>query len=220
MRAPVSLCVWKSRKLPRKAGSPQLVETYVASYGSADMNWVRVMFYSTMYSDFDIVMPRPRHFAIHSTAPTVLRIDSPSVRDPECSLVSASKGLYDALNNELPQDDNKSAVEMPIVEEMLKRMNGRSRWVPLNFNPSDGLTKLKGAHMAPLIDLLQSGMYHLRRRKRSLSSGLMKKSKQVGQSKAASVPASQGQTILVLKVTSFPRTFIVTCECKVCMYVC
>lgn len=45
---------------------------------------------------------------------------------------------------------------------MLKRMNGRSRWVPLNFNPSDHLTKLKRAHMAQLINLLQSGMYQLK----------------------------------------------------------
>ena len=77
-------------------------------------------------------------------------------------MLSDSKGLYDALNNELPQDDKKSAVEMPIIEQMLRRMNGRSRWIPHNFNPSDGLTKLKGAHLAPLLDLLKSGFYHLK----------------------------------------------------------
>ena len=66
------------------------------------------------------------------------------------------------LKNELPQDDKKSAVEMPIIEEMLKRMNGRSRRIPHNYNPSDGLTKLKGAHLAPMMDLLLTGFYHLR----------------------------------------------------------
>ena len=45
-RAPVSIALWRSRKLPRKVGSPQLVETYAASYGCADMNWVRCIFYS------------------------------------------------------------------------------------------------------------------------------------------------------------------------------
>jgi hypothetical protein len=157
MKAPVSICLWKSRKLPRKAGSPQLVETYAASYATADTNWVKCILYSTIYSDFDFRTQRPRHFAVPSKTPTVLRTDRPEVVDPEMSLLSDSKGLYDALNNELPQDDKKSAVEMPIIEEMLKRMNGRSRWIPHNVNPSDGLTKLKGAHLAPLMELMRTG---------------------------------------------------------------
>ena len=144
-RAPVSLALWKSRKLPRKAGSPQLVETYAASGCCADLNWLRCIFLSSAYSDFDILTQRPRHRVAPDSVPTVLRTDRPTVIDPDVTLISDSKGLYDALNNELPQDDKKSAVEMPIIEEMLRRMHGRSRWVPHNFNPTDGLTKLKGA---------------------------------------------------------------------------
>ena len=67
----------------------------------------------------------------------------------------------DALNNELPQDDKKSAVETAIVESILKKMHGRPRWIPHNKNPADGLTKLKGAHMEPMMTLLKTGMYHL-----------------------------------------------------------
>ena len=115
-----------------------------------------------MYSDFDIIEQRPRHFSPISRKPTVLRTERPEIIDPEVSLVSDSKGLYDALSNELPQDDKKSAVEMPIIEALLNRMTGRSRWVPHNFNPADGLTKLKGAHLAPLLDLLKTGFYHLK----------------------------------------------------------
>ena len=55
------------------------------------------------------------------TAPTVLRTDRPEVVDPEVSLLSDNKGLYDALNNELPQDDKKAAVEMPIIEGILRK---------------------------------------------------------------------------------------------------
>ena len=40
-------------------------------------------------------------------------------------------------------------------------MNGRSRWIAHNFNPADALTKLKGAHAQPMLDLLKTGMYHL-----------------------------------------------------------
>eukprot|EP00973_Karenia_brevis_P027329 3768041-Karenia_brevis.AAC.1 len=39
MKAPVSIALRRSRKLPRKAGPPQLVETFAGSYGAADMNW-------------------------------------------------------------------------------------------------------------------------------------------------------------------------------------
>ena len=90
-----------------------------------------------------------------------MRTERPEVQDPEVSVLSDSKGLYDALNNELPQDDKKAAVEMPIIEEMLKRVKGRVRWIPHNFNPADALTKLKGAHVQPLLDMLKTGFYHL-----------------------------------------------------------
>ena len=59
---------------------------------------------------------------------------------------------------------------MPIIDQMLRRMKGRSRWVPHNFNPADGLTKLKGAHMAPLMSLLQTGFYHLKTEEAQLAS--------------------------------------------------
>ena len=99
---------------------------------------------------------------VPSKEPVVLRTDREEIIDPEVSVLSDSKGMYDALNNEVLQDDKKSAVEMPIIEAILKGMKGRSRWIPHNFNPADGLTKLKGAHMAPLLDLLKTGMYHLK----------------------------------------------------------
>ena len=50
---------------------------------------------------------------------------------------------------------------MPIIEELLSRSFGRSRWVPHNCNPSDGLTKFKGAHFAPMLELLDTGCYTL-----------------------------------------------------------
>jgi len=100
--------------------------------------------------------------------PTVLRTDRPEVIDPEVSLLSDSKGLYDALNNELPQDDKKCGVEMPIIEGMLARMRGRSRWIPHNVNPADALTKLKGAHVEPLLSLLKTGFYHLQQEEAQL----------------------------------------------------
>ena len=59
------------------------------------------------------------------------------------------KGVFDALNNELPQDDKKSAVGMPIIEQLMVQMLGRCSWVPHNFNLSAALTK-KGSKFATL----------------------------------------------------------------------
>ena len=56
----------------------------------------------------------------------------------------------------------KSVVETPIIVEFMKRMRGRARWVPHNFNPGDALTKLKGTHLEPMMTMLKSSMYHLK----------------------------------------------------------
>ena len=146
-KAPVSICCWKSRKLPKKAGSPQLTECYAASYGAADTNWVRCILFSLIFGDFNIVTMWPRCIEPKASGPTVLRTDRAEVEDPMMSLLTDSKNVFDALNNELPQEDKKTAIEMPILEEMLRRMFGRCRWIPHNFNPADGLTKLKGANL-------------------------------------------------------------------------
>ena len=115
-----------------------------------------------LYADYNIATQWPKHMTPTSKRPTVLRTDRVEVTDPFMSLLSDSKNVYDALSNELPQDDKKAAVETPIIEELVERMRGRSRWIPHNANPSDALTKITGAPMQPLIDLLKSGFYHLK----------------------------------------------------------
>ena len=99
-----------------------------------------------------------RALAFPPRAATVLRTDRPEVQDPLCTLVTDSKGVYGALNNELPQDDKKLAVEISIIEQLMVQMFGPCRWVPHNFNPSDALTKIKGAHLQLRLVLLSSAM--------------------------------------------------------------
>ena len=61
----------------------------------------------------------------------------------------------------MPQEDKKAALETPVTEEIMCRVNGRVCWIPYNRNPSDGLAKLKGAHLEPLMDLLKTSFYTL-----------------------------------------------------------
>ena len=65
------------------------------------------------------------------------------------------------MNSELAGDDKLSALEVPIIKEILQRTQGVVRWVPHNFNPADALTKIRGAHLAPMIRLCSSGVYQL-----------------------------------------------------------
>ena len=87
--------------------------------------------------------------------PLVIRNDNPAYYDPESTLVMDSKGLFDALDNDLPQDDRKSALEVPIIEEFMRRTMCRRRWCPHNRNAADVMTKFKGAHSGPLFTLLR-----------------------------------------------------------------
>ena len=80
-----------------------------------------------------------------------------------------SKGLLDALDNDLHQDDRKSALELPIIEEFVRRAMCRPRWCLHNRNAADAMTKFKGAHSEPLFTLLRTGVYTLKGQKSNLA---------------------------------------------------
>ena len=56
--APVSVLYWRSRKLTRKAGGPQLVENYAASSAVVEMTWIKALRESMTWKDFDILTQR------------------------------------------------------------------------------------------------------------------------------------------------------------------
>ena len=56
--APVSVLHWRTRKLTRKAGRPQLVETFAASSAVVEMTWIKVLWESMTWRDFDILTQR------------------------------------------------------------------------------------------------------------------------------------------------------------------
>ena len=94
--------------------------------------------------------------------PHVIRNENRAYYDPESTLVIGSKGLFDALDSGLRQDDRKSVLEVPIIEEFMRRAMYRPRWCPHNRNAADAMTKFKGAHSQPLFTLLRTGMYTLK----------------------------------------------------------
>ena len=101
--------------------------------------------------------------------PHVILNENPNYYDPNNTLVMDSKGLFDALDNDLPQDDRKSALEVPIIEEFMRSAMCRPRRCPHNRNCADAMTKIKGAHTEPLFNLLETGMYTFKSEKSELA---------------------------------------------------
>ena len=155
--APVSVFHWRSRKLTRKAGSPQLVETYAASSAVVEMTWIK-----PLWGVDDLERLCPSHAAtIESTS------QKPDATcDPQRKTQTTT---IDALGNDLPQDDRKSALEVPNIEEFMRRATCRPRWCPYNQNAADAMTKFKGAHSERLFNVLRTGMYTLRAKKNELA---------------------------------------------------
>ena len=94
----MSVLHWRSRKLTRKAGSPQLVETYAASSAVVEMTWIKALWESMTWRDFDILTQRISSRPLKTMMPHVIRNENPAYYDPESTLVMDSKGLFDALD--------------------------------------------------------------------------------------------------------------------------
>ena len=197
----MSVLHWRSRKLTRKAGSPQLVGTYAASSVVVEMTWIKALWESMTCRDFDILTQRRSSRPHKSLMPHVIRNENPAYYDPESTLVMESKGLLDALDHDLPQDVRKSAPAVPIIEEFMRRAMCRPRWCPHNRNTTDAMTKFKGAHSEPLFTLLRTGMYKLKGEKNELAD-------RASQRQTGTVPRNKVSAIrAVIERTFFVHTF-------------
>jgi len=95
--------------------------------------------------------------------PTVLTKQCRSNVDPEAQVVMDAKALYDALLSEQQnQDDERAALECSLIKEDMETLGGRPRWVPHDKNPADALTKVEGAHFAPMAKLLNTSQFSIR----------------------------------------------------------
>ena len=95
--------------------------------------------------------------------PHVIRNENPAYYDPESTLVMDSKGLFDALDNDLPQDDRKSALEVPIIEELMRRAMCRPRWCPHNRNAAKAMTKVQGSAFGAVVHVATHWNVHVER---------------------------------------------------------
>ena len=145
---------------PAKREGPQLVETYAASSAVVEMTWIKALWESMTWRDFDILTQRRSSSPLKNVMPHVIRNENPDFCDLESTLVLVSKGLFDALDNDLPQDDRKSALEVPIVEEFMRRAMCRPRWCPHKQKPCRRHDEIQGSTFGTVIQSVENRNVH------------------------------------------------------------
>ena len=95
--------------------------------------------------------------------PTVIASEDPQFLDPKAIALVDAKALFDGANKKQAQgEDDRSALEIAVIQESLAKLAGRMRWIPHNRNPADGLTKLLSkSHLAPLLDLIRTNILQI-----------------------------------------------------------
>ena len=174
LEAPVSIIGWCSRKLRRKATSSLLSEAVATSTAMGSLEKQVAMWESLTKSRFD---PKDMSVDIEISmglrgSATVIASEGRNYVDPKCVVLVDAKSLFDAASSEQARgEDERSAIEIAIIQESLAKVQGRMRWIPHNFNPADGLTKLEGAHLEPLMQLLKTGRMIIQQEDDILSQG-------------------------------------------------
>ena len=156
--SPISLMQWRSKRLRWKASSSLLCEAISMSAATGALERLDAFSQSISQSGFSPRMKQQKEdqYLEACGKATVIASDSIQYRDPHSICVMDAKSLFDALNSEQSQGDDRSALETAIIRESLAVCRGGPGWVPNNLNPSDSMTKFVGGHHEQLLKLLQS----------------------------------------------------------------
>ena len=172
--APVSLMQWRSKRLRRKAASSMMCESIAMSAATGALERQDAFMHSLRFSNFS---PRERQRGEDARMEmlgktSVFSKDVSAFQDPASIIVMDAKALFDNLGSEQSQgDDDRAALEVAIIKESLLMVGGRPRWIPHNENPSDALTKVDGAHVQPMLKLLQSNSFRIEEEEQVLQRG-------------------------------------------------
>ena len=126
--APISPVAWKSHKLKRKVAHQFAAEVLAVSEAMAAAEYWRTAWLELVCAEFQLQRP----YALAGRLPV--------------ATVTDSKGGYDHLNNPAPgsSSDLRSAIDVAIVRDALKRPAMVLRWVEGTQQLTDPLTKLAG----------------------------------------------------------------------------
>ena len=159
-RVRVSPVCWRSAKLKRRVPSTLAGEALALSQGMAQVEWMQVMLRSVLVGDVSgewADQLSPYMIAMPSASPLCHR-------NPQVHVIDA-KSVFDVIQKEggsSSKQDRRTAIELAIVSEAMKRSQATIRWVPHFKMFVDALTKAdisKGA--GALLHLLGSGKLQL-----------------------------------------------------------
>lgn len=120
--------VWKSYRLPRAVSSTLGGESQAMGTATGTVEWLSLMLAEALDGPFD---PRASR-EVMSARPPVLATDCKSLFD---HLVSPSSPTS--------IDDRRTSIDVVIIRESLKALQGNIRWLPTDRMIADGLTKDK-----------------------------------------------------------------------------
>ena len=152
-----NLVWWRSARLQRVVNSTLAAETQSLSKGLGDLLWMKVLLRELQEEKFNI---REWPADMKHEEITAIASDQTSHSLQEClAIVDAAKSLYDYLAKEtVGGQDKRTAIEVQIIREEMKQLNGSLRWVDHPAMIADTLTKVKGATKA-LFEMLRSGEF-------------------------------------------------------------
>ena len=142
-----SMIAWKSHTLKRRTISTLSAETQGIVESAAVACWYRYLLAELFYAQL----------VSYET------VDWETMLEPlEFGIITDAKSVYDALTNSTSTSsttDKRTAIDLAIIREYLRRHNGCIRWIDGTVQLADSLTK----HMAAdfLRSVLQRGSYQL-----------------------------------------------------------
>lgn len=146
--ATFSMIGWKSHTLKRRTVSTLSAETQGIVESAAVACWYRYLIAEMFYKDLV----------------TSSGIDWETMLEPlEFGIVTDAKSVYDALTNSTgvsSSTDKRTAIDLAIIREYLRRHNGCIRWIDGTVQLADSLTKYMAADF--LRSVLSRGSYQLR----------------------------------------------------------
>ena len=157
--APTNILSWRSAKLQRVVNSTMAAETQSLSKGLAELTWTMLLMKELQDGRLNI-----RDWRQQLKTEELMVISSEATEEylKESLAVVDAKSLYDHLSREtIGGSDKRTAIEIQIVRDDLRNLQGQVKWVEHMAMIADGLTKVGGSNVA-LRKVVMSGMFSIK----------------------------------------------------------
>jgi hypothetical protein len=166
-RAVTNLLHWKSGKLQRTVNSTLAAETQSLARGVGDLLWMMAMYLELTDATFQLREWR-KHVRKHGGYAAFSKYEDTDGLQDALVIVDA-KSLYDLLvNDTYGVNDSRTYLEIQVLREELKELEGKIRWIEHLQMPADVLTKKHG-RSEPLRKLLLEGTFGITEETTTLS---------------------------------------------------